>query len=213
MATSIRARPSQSSSLGGFWSFISQKTSSVAAVPAISDVSRFTSPAKVAVRPLNMNRKTEKNEDTPNGMPEITIAIHFLGTFLKASENWNAKERFTSETGALKAAEAAFMSSTAAFFSASSVSAAVTASSAFARCSGLNLEVSEASSASVLATESDSASRSGEAEACAATGAVVGKNGSSTALLTTLKKMSKDSQPATKTIGKQVKQWVKEERN
>src|SRR5437016_13392658 len=45
-------------------------SSSVEVVPASSEVRRFTRPAKVAVRPLNMKMKTEKNATMPNGMPE-----------------------------------------------------------------------------------------------------------------------------------------------
>ena len=41
-------------------------------VPASKEVSRFTSPAKVAVRPLNMKMKTEKNATIPKGIPEST---------------------------------------------------------------------------------------------------------------------------------------------
>ncbi len=63
-ATSTRPSDSQSTSFG-YLPVNATAESTVAAVPATSDVRRFTSPAKVAVRPLNMKMKTEKNATAP----------------------------------------------------------------------------------------------------------------------------------------------------
>ena len=50
MAINMSSSPSQSSVAGGFFA-ISRKTISVATVPAISEVSRLTRPAKVGCDP------------------------------------------------------------------------------------------------------------------------------------------------------------------
>jgi hypothetical protein len=71
MAIRMKAREIQSSILGYEPLKLIAKIK-VEAVPAIRDVSRFTSPAKVAVLPLNINIKTEKKATAPNAVPEIT---------------------------------------------------------------------------------------------------------------------------------------------
>ena len=61
--------------------------SRVAVVPATREVSRFTSPVKVAVRPLNMKIKTLKKATTPKATPERAAQPQpGTGTWMEATK-------------------------------------------------------------------------------------------------------------------------------
>src|SRR3989344_1931493 len=84
----IRMKPSEAHSLmsGNFPPKNCQKIN-VAAVPAIREVSRLTSPANVAVRPLKIKMNTEKKAAIPKKLPQNPALINLGWGCKKAPRN------------------------------------------------------------------------------------------------------------------------------